>query len=184
MGTVSLQQGAQYRCRIDISYPGLVVSEGAVTDALAKEGFYELSVWLDPDELPADWPADRRSDRTGSGHSQAWVQGRSGKPTGQYPAGGSKWQIIDIWLLAPTTQIANDNTSCLTDGYTCFADGIPCCSGNCADDGTGVARCQAQPMTQSFEPPKDSGGAWMWWVAGAAAAAVTGYVGWRFWRAR
>ena len=96
--TVQLENGVTYRGRILVFSPmGLGVTEEKVKDGFTSAGFKDAKAWLDESDLPADWPPEARADVASAENTQAWVEGTWDKPSGQYPGGGSKWELYDYW---------------------------------------------------------------------------------------
>jgi hypothetical protein len=74
-GALHLTQGYIYRARMLIKAPGALATESKVSDALAEQGFADIT-FLDKSSLPADWPSDQRDDPSGMFSWTAYLQGR------------------------------------------------------------------------------------------------------------
>jgi hypothetical protein len=74
-GALHLTQNYIYRARMLIKAPGALATESKVSEALAAQGFSDIS-FLDKSNLPADWPADQKDDPSGMFSWTAYLQGR------------------------------------------------------------------------------------------------------------
>jgi hypothetical protein len=69
-----------------------------VVPELEKVGFEDVKIWFYEDELPDDWPEDKRVDVSEFGETQVYLQGVwKGKDDVAVPDSGEKWRAYDIW---------------------------------------------------------------------------------------
>lgn len=129
--TTALETGAVYRGRAIVSYPGFVVTRSAVLSELAKYGITPASVWFKEKELPADWPANARSDESSTFTTQIYLEGLWGKPSGTYQTSGNGWRMYDHWLHKPSLKAEPAAPSCRPQGAGCDQN-AQCCSAVCS----------------------------------------------------
>ncbi len=183
MATIQLVKDAVYRGRIEAFASRLIGKGyigGKVKEALEGQGFTGVTVWMDSSDLPGDWPPEALDDVSGSGHTQAWVEGTWSKDAGDYPGSGSQWQVIDYW----PTYIPQDETSgCILHGYTCSPDApewsTKCCPGSsCVTDDAnmygGGNRCMMKGA-EKINEPKSSMWSTIGWLAVGAVALGLGW---------
>lgn len=95
IGSLTLVVGQRYRGRLLIKAPKLVAGESRVRTELEGEGFRNI-VFYSQGSLPADWPADQRSDPSGFG---SWTAYLEGVYTGQESSGSSMEANENVQLL-------------------------------------------------------------------------------------
>lgn len=172
---MNLTQNFIYRGRGIVSVP-TGVNKANATSALESKGFTEVQVWLDEEELPADWPAERRSDESGMLSTQVWVQGRWSRESGEVEDSGSMWHVVDVWEV-PQAQ-GTDEFTCTTEGYSCDPAHSYCCADlSCTADETnrygGGNRCQLASVA-----PVKPGSGWWWLLGLVGVVAVVGVAWW------
>lgn len=183
---MQLVQGATYRGRGIVSTPAGVNKNNA-KEKLEGKGFTNVQVWLEPEELPADWPAKARSDESGWMSTQVWAEVTWGQATADMEDSGTGWKILDLWEVGQPGQVPGD-PACGSEGYSCDASAqggfSGCCVGQeCRDDAGGVygggPRCQ--PRAANIQP-LNSAGSWLWWTVGVVGlVAGGGTVAWYLW---
>lgn len=77
---LTLELGATYRGVLHVGYPRFLVSKDDVRQKFGELGFVNVTTWLEPGELPPDWPGDERPAPPSSGW-WAFAQGTWGKPS-------------------------------------------------------------------------------------------------------
>lgn len=180
---MNLTKGEVYRGRVIISYPSIFVTHDKVAEQLRNVGFSPVTVWLDKGDVPWDWPSAQRDDVSGSGETQAWIEGTWNNQSGSYPSSGSKWRVFDYWQTsqnAPPPVIIDPNLPnlCGAEGYTC-TDDAGCCTGlKCVVDSInkfgGGLRCQNPQAPIVVNPTKPKSSTGLWWVAGISVALLVG----------
>lgn len=110
--SILLEMGVQYRARLILEDPVGAATPAMVASALEGIGFTLVEAWLDPAQLPADWPKAKRSDEADLMQVTAWTQGVWSKANTQLhtPAGTSQWQLYDLWN-AKEDVYQNEDTS-------------------------------------------------------------------------
>jgi hypothetical protein len=97
---VTLQQGGKYVGQFIINHSCFVLGMGGGADAvraeLEKNGWTQVSVWLDAGALPSDWFANMRDDPSGSGECPAWAAGVWGRPTQTVATEGEQWRLYKL----------------------------------------------------------------------------------------
>ena len=69
-----------------------------VIPPLENVGFGDVQIWFYEDELPEDWPDDKKDDVSDYGETQVFLQGVwTGKDGVDVPDSGEKWKAYDIW---------------------------------------------------------------------------------------
>lgn len=97
-GTIYLQNNVIYRARIFVKAPSIVVGAETVLTELSEAGWNDLQVWLNPAELPSNWPADRKDDPSHAWTTCIWCEGRWDGSSGDWPDHGDLWAVYDIWI--------------------------------------------------------------------------------------
>ena len=144
MSQITLENGTTYRGRAIIFYPSLVVTKSRVKEELEKQGFANVTVWLDADDLPNDWPSSKKEDTSSWGNTQAWLEASWSRPTGQYPSSGSTFSILDYWIQKRAPQAVPPQPTCFQNNAQCTVNS-DCCSGFCANNLCGVLSIPIQP---------------------------------------
>jgi hypothetical protein len=191
MADVRLIKGAMYRGRLQIDAPSWLVSDSAVKEPLQEQGFTDVTIWSDGDDLPANWPPEARS---GVGGTTRWLEATWSKETGMYPSSGNRWKLIDYWVqqAPPGTGQPGVEITCLTEGYTCIygVEFLACCAGlACKPDpdriygdpgaayGDPPYRCMPDSGIEKLNEPVPSSNL-IWWVGGIGLAGVLGWWAW------
>lgn len=95
---MQLHTGQVYRGRMIVTSVTFEVLPKHIVPKLEDIGFDDVEVWFSEEDLPQDWPADRKSDESGFGETQVFLQGRwTGKEDVEVPSGGEQWMLYDIW---------------------------------------------------------------------------------------
>lgn len=110
-----LKKANRYRGRIIITSGMFEVLPKHVVPVLEDVGFSDVQIWFYADELPEDWPADRKSDDSEFGETQVFLQGTwNGEDGVEVPDGGDDWKVYDIWQYgqsAEATEYGHRKTS-------------------------------------------------------------------------
>lgn len=96
-----LEQGAKYRALFVLDVPTFGVTEEQIRSALEGVGFSPVQVWMSSDDLPADWPAEKKADPSDLMQDTVWAEGVWSKATADVPVKGKvsviTWEVVDIW---------------------------------------------------------------------------------------
>jgi len=97
MDELILEKSKVYRGRMVVTSP-FEVLEKHVVPPLEEVGFTDVKVWWWEDELPADWPPDKRADMTELGETMVYLEGTWNGKDGQVaPSSGDHWTAYDMW---------------------------------------------------------------------------------------
>jgi hypothetical protein len=156
VSTVTLKQGVRYRGRLRVKHSctmvGIAGGASKVADGLEhpKEGgpgMTNVQVWLDPNKLPADWPADKRAFDAGSGNCPAWVEGDWPHPSVSEPNQGDEdADLVDYWpaqeaqpAVPPTPPPVDPGSGAINIPWWCWnAPGFKSAHGMCWNTTSGV----------------------------------------------
>lgn len=95
---MNLQKGKTYRGRMIVASVVFEILPKHVIPKLEDVGFTDVKVYLSQDELPNDWPEDKRTDVSDLGETQVWAEGVWNGDVGAHvPEGGDQWKVYDIW---------------------------------------------------------------------------------------
>jgi len=95
---MQLHTNKVYRGRIIVTSATFEVLPKHIIPKLEDVGFGDVQVWFYADELPADWPSDRKQDDSGLGETQVFLEGTwKGDDGVNLPEGGEQWKLYDIW---------------------------------------------------------------------------------------
>lgn len=97
--TIHATAGSRYRGILLVDYPRFVVSEKDVAEKLNGVGLQNVRVWLKREDLPPEWPADKRPADPDSGF-YAFADGLWPGPTGDIPR---PKEVVDFWEVPPAT---------------------------------------------------------------------------------
>ena len=98
MSLITLTQGTTYRGRAIIFHYPILVTKSAVKSGLEDQGFTNVTVWMDSNELPNNWPSSEKQDTSGSGETGVWLEGTWSQPTGQFQSENSDFSLVDYWI--------------------------------------------------------------------------------------
>lgn len=97
MDEIRLSTGKVYRGRMIVTTP-IEIFPKHVIPPLEEVGFEGVKVWFNSEQLPSDWPEDKKNDLSDFGEVQVWLEGVwSGKDDQVAPSSGDKWVAYDIW---------------------------------------------------------------------------------------
>lgn len=146
MAMMNVDNGTTYRGIININHGTVKVTlaggESYIKEQFEKQGFTDVNVWLDPGELPNNWPLDKRSDNSASGNTWAWIEATWLKPSGQIPSSNSDFYVVDRWPQKQTLQPVQP--ICFQYGVQCNNNN-DCCSQYCINGQCGIQSNQYIP---------------------------------------
>lgn len=91
---IPLRRGVRYRARARVDSPRALTYAAGIRHFFEDLGFAGVSVFTDPDELPADWPSDQRDAIAGGGFG-SWTVYLEGS-----------WGLVDQGLPRPEQLLA------------------------------------------------------------------------------